>query len=58
VPLYQLLHLCVECGKDFLVGGDEFTKLSFEKGSHRIDFVFYENQLNTVILLDTENWSN
>lgn len=44
--------------KYFLVGGDAFTKLSFEKGSHRIDFVFYENQLNTVILLDTENWSN
>lgn len=44
--------------KYFLVGGDEFTKLSFEKGSHRIDFVFYENQLNTVILIDTENWSN
>lgn len=40
----------------FLVGGDEFTKLSLEKGSRRIDFVFFENQLNTVILIDTENW--
>ena len=23
VVSYQLLHLCVECGKDFLVGGDK-----------------------------------
>ncbi len=44
--------------KYFLVGGDKFTKLSFQKGNRRIDFVFYENQLNTVILLDTENWSD